>query len=117
MCNTHTKLEDLKVEAAKVELKISARKTKQMRIKNVNTTELKLGNQGVEKVNSFCYLGSIITSRGGATEDINKRIRKDKGSFASLRQMWRFEKLKVRPSCTYKKVMCPFCSTNVRLGK
>jgi hypothetical protein len=43
----------------------------------------------VEQVNSFTYLGSIVTKDGDADEDVRSRIRKANGAFIQLYPVWR----------------------------
>jgi hypothetical protein len=43
----------------------------------------------IEQVDSFTYLGSIISKDGGADEDIRSRIRKANGAFLQLYPVWR----------------------------
>jgi hypothetical protein len=44
---------------------LSKRKTKEMRVLNITDTRLQLGEEEIEEVNEFVYLGSIISKRGG----------------------------------------------------
>ena len=39
--------------------------------------------------NSFTYLGSIVTSDGGAEEDIMARLGKARGAFIRLKKIWK----------------------------
>ncbi|KAJ4437473.1 hypothetical protein ANN_17617 [Periplaneta americana] len=59
------KLGDLDVEAANIGLKVNAKKTKEMRFRNLNTSEPRLDDQHIEQVNKFCYFGSVITTKEG----------------------------------------------------
>lgn len=87
------KLNDLKTEASEVGLKINGKKTKEMRYNNRNKALLFLGNQEIEQVKQFCYLGSMVTTEGGTIEDIGNRINKAKGAFAMLRPIWKSREL------------------------
>ena len=48
----------------------------------------KVGNETVANTDSFTYLGIVITTDGGAKEDILHRISKAKGAFAQLNKIW-----------------------------
>lgn len=62
----------------------------------MNTTELTHGDEGIERVDKFCYIGSIIIVDGGVTEDVNKCINKAKRAFATLRPIWRSEESRAK---------------------
>ena len=83
------KLNDLVEESAKVGLKLNSAKTKSLKARTSNTSSIyKVGNETVENTDSFTYLGSVITTDGGAKEDILHRISKAKGAFAQLNKIW-----------------------------
>ncbi|XP_054282434.1 uncharacterized protein LOC128999782 [Macrosteles quadrilineatus] len=82
------KLNDLRVEAQQVGLKINARKTKEMRLNNRNNTPLRTGGDDIERANEFCYLGSMVTEGGGADRDMENRLNKARAAFAQLRVWW-----------------------------
>ena len=48
----------------------------------------KVGDEDVKDVETFTYLGATVTTTGGATEDINKRIGKARQAFYRLRKIW-----------------------------
>ena len=78
------KLNDLVEESAKVGLKLKA-KTKSLKARATNTRCIyKIDN---ENTDSFNYLGSVITTDGGAKEDILHRISKEKATFAQLNKI------------------------------
>ena len=81
------RLNDLVEESAKDDLKLNSAKTKtlQARTTTCNTSSIcKVGNKTVKNTYSFNYFGSIITTDGGAKEDILHRISKAKGAFGQL---------------------------------
>ena len=43
--------------------------------------KLTLGNENIDQVDSFTYLGSIISEDGGYFEDVKSRIAKAEGVF------------------------------------
>ena len=63
-------LNDLKIEAKKVGLKINNKKTKEMRINHRNNSDLILDGRGTERVEEFCYLGSMVSQDGDALRDV-----------------------------------------------
>lgn len=83
------KLKKLSVNAMKFGLKINLKKTKLMRIGTSSTTPLKLENVVIEDVESFNYLGSVITKDGGTTADIRSRINKARVAFQSMHKLWK----------------------------
>jgi hypothetical protein len=44
-------------------------------------TRLQLGEEEIEEVKEFAYLGSIISKGGGSDKDITARIKKAKATF------------------------------------
>ena len=83
------KLNDLVKESEKVGLKINPTKTKCLKVRTKNSNNCyKLESESIENVENFTYLGSVITSDGGAKEDILSRISKAKGAFAQLNKIW-----------------------------
>ena len=76
-----TKLGDLIKEAGKVVLAINAKKTKALRVNTNKTETFMLGDESIEDVESFVYLGSKVTKDGGATQDVAQRIQKAKVAF------------------------------------
>ena len=41
-----------------------------------------LGNDNIDQVGSFTYLGSIISKAGGSSVDVKSRIAKAQGAFS-----------------------------------
>lgn len=82
------KLDSLDNESRKVGLKINTGKTKELRINQESSQQLMLEDKPIEKVSHFQYLGSIITENGGATEDVESRIKKARGAFTRLNKVW-----------------------------
>ncbi|KAI8120487.1 hypothetical protein CVS40_8300 [Lucilia cuprina] len=69
-------------------LRINIPKTKAMRINATNTSNFTLQQQHIENVQSFCYLGSIITTNGGSKEDVQNRINKARQAYGQLSHVW-----------------------------
>ena len=68
-------LEVLRVQSARIGLKINAKKTKSPR-PGISEDRKTLGNEEIDKVGSFIYLGSIISKDGGSSEDVKSRLGK-----------------------------------------
>jgi hypothetical protein len=84
------KLKQLQREAELAELNINVKKTKEMRVNVTTTTEkLSIGGKEIEQVDSFTYLGSIVTSDAGSEEDVRMWIRKANGAFIQLYPIWK----------------------------
>lgn len=93
LADMQSKLNDLRLEAAKVGLNINTRKTQEMRSGVRNSTPLLIGTEVVERVHKFAYLGSIVSETGGTEDDITSRIAKARATFAQLRPVWQSRKL------------------------
>ena len=64
------KTEHLSSAAEKTGLRISKEKTKVMRANSKRLEKIKLRDEELEDVHIFTYLGSVVTSDGGADEDV-----------------------------------------------
>jgi hypothetical protein len=60
-------------EAELAELNINVKKTKDMRINTQIEDKLSITNKEIEQVESFIYLGSIVTQDGGTDQDIKNK--------------------------------------------
>ena len=81
VCKTNELLEVLRVQDARVGLKISIRKTKSLRLGISEDEKVTLGNKTIRQVGSFSYLNSIISKDDGNSEDVKSRIAKTQGVF------------------------------------
>ena len=79
-------LEVLRVQGAKIGLKINVKKTKSLRLGISEDEQVTLGNEKIDQVGSFSYLGSIISKDGGSSEDVKSRIAKAQGVFSQLKK-------------------------------
>ncbi|XP_065356234.1 uncharacterized protein LOC135950631 [Calliphora vicina] len=84
-----SKLKALEIEAAKAGLKINTAKSKSMRCNTINTNRFKIRNVDLGDVTSFCYLGSIITSNDGSSNDVAYRISRANQAFGMLSPIWK----------------------------
>ena len=61
-----------------------------------------LGNEKIDQVGSFTYLGSIISNDGGSNEDVKSRIAKAQGVFFAVKEKFeRIERLVCKPRLEY----------------
>ena len=81
VCKMNEFLEVLRVQGAKIGLKINVKKTKSLRLGISEDEQVTLGNEKIDQVGSFSYLGSIISKDGGSSEDVKSRIAKAQGVF------------------------------------
>lgn len=79
----------LEVEAAKVGLRISASKSKILRVGYTGPhMAITVGQQQLQEVEEFTYLGSVITADGGSDRDVTCRIGKAAAMFQRLQPIW-----------------------------
>ena len=78
-----SKLEHLERLTHNVRLDINIKKTKAIRINNASTENIMIQGQilVVAYVDSFCYLGSTMTTNGGAETDVDNRLNRGRGVF------------------------------------
>ena len=50
---------------------------------------LLIGDQTVEPVQEFCYLGSIVTNTGNSDREVQTRVGKANSTFQSPSHIWR----------------------------
>ena len=85
-------LQNLEEQAMKFGQKIA-----EMRIIMEEKQEkLYLKGKEIQKVDEFCYLGSITSRAEGAELDIKHRIWKARGAFAKMKNIWLSTKLSLR---------------------
>ena len=63
-------------------MKINVKDAKSLRLGISDDEKVKFGNQKIDQVGSFTYLGSIISKDGGSSEDVENRIGKAQGVFS-----------------------------------
>lgn len=68
------KIDDLAAKESGYGLRVNAKKTKCMNVRDNPTTMFKLNIANIEYVNVFTYLGSNISPDGGINEDVGARI-------------------------------------------
>ena len=75
------KNEHLALAAEKIGLRISKEKTNVLRANSKRLDKIKLRNEELEDVHIFTDLRSVVTSEGGADEDVKSRIGKARQAF------------------------------------
>jgi hypothetical protein len=65
-------------------LKVNVKKTKILRNRNEEISQIKIGNVNIEEVQRVNYLGAIIEKNGGSKADILTRISKAELAFKQL---------------------------------
>lgn len=60
-----------------------------MRINVTNYQQIKIGEEIIETVSSFCYRNSVITNNGESAENIRYRINKESCVFCSPEKILR----------------------------
>jgi hypothetical protein len=80
-CDMEEKLKRIKEEAESAGLYININETKGMRVNTLNTQKFRVENTEIEEIESFVYLGSVVSKNGGTEEDVASRIKKANGTF------------------------------------
>ena len=75
-------------EAGKVGLKINARKTEIMKIRNIDNCAVTLGNVDIKEVEKFMYLGCELRQDGDIRNEIGIRIGKAGSAFRMMNKVW-----------------------------
>ena len=55
-----------------------------------------LGNEEIDQVGSFTYLGSIISENGESSEDVKSSVAKVQGVFSPLKKVWKNRKINLQ---------------------
>ena len=82
------KLEKLRQNGLRTGLKINKTKTESLRINTTNYSAFNVGGEDIKDVTTFTYLGATVTTTGGASEDISRRIGKARQAYYRLRKIW-----------------------------
>ena len=76
-------------EAARVGLKLNARKCKTLRTEFAHSSEsIVVNGEEVKEVEEFAYLGATVNKEGGGRKDITTRLQKANGAFQRLGKVW-----------------------------
>ena len=76
-------------------MKIDVKKTKSLRLGISEDEKVTLGNEKIDLVGSFTYLGSFIIKDGGSSEGVKNRIAKAQGVFSQFKKVWQNRKISV----------------------
>jgi hypothetical protein len=60
-----------------------------MSLNTKQPARIQLNGNNLSNTTSFTYLGSIVTSDGGADKDIKARLSKARGTFINLKNIWK----------------------------
>ena len=82
-------------------MKINAKKTKSLRLGISEVEKVTLGNEEIDQVGSFTYLGSIISKYGGSSEGVESRQTKAQGVFSQLEKVWKNRKISLQTKIIY----------------
>ena len=83
------KTTSLAFHASQVGLYIHPNKTKIQKINTSSREAVKLGDNNLEEVKTFTYLGSVMNQQGGTDADVKTRIGKARAAFIALKNIWR----------------------------
>lgn len=67
--------------------------------------QIKINGQKIEKIDRFCYLGSVIDVQGGADADVKARIGKVRQAFNSLKPIWSSKKISLKTNLNVEIVL------------
>ena len=68
--------------------KVNKRKTKVMNVNSSSDQRITVKGNDIEEVESFSYLGSVVSISGGIDADVAARINKARTAFYSLKKIW-----------------------------
>jgi hypothetical protein len=91
-------------------------KTKEMRIKPSINLVLTTNGRDVEQMKAFTYPGSIVTTDGGALEDVNSHMKKVNGPFVPLYPVHNKYILETKFGCVIQMFSQSYCM-GVKHGK
>ena len=89
------KTERLQEKSSQLGLKINVGKTKVTKVNSRSSEPISLESGTVEEVQDFIYLGSNISTNGGADKDVELRINKARHAFRTLRPVWLSSQLSI----------------------
>jgi hypothetical protein len=105
--NMKKNLRELENKGKAVRLKINPANTKTMRINTKSKERFEANNKDVHDVTEFTYLGNVVTTTGGAEDEVNIRVRKANAAFIRLYSMWKAKEMS-------KKTKMKIFSSNVK---
>ena len=100
-----SKHQNYRVMQKKNGLKINTNKTEVMSLNTKQPARIQVDGNNLSNTTTFTYLGSIVTSDGGADEYIKARLSKARGASISLKNIWKINyfsrrtKIRIYNSC------------------
>ena len=95
-------------EADRLGLKVNVGKTKVMRINARNEEKIYIKGEEIEEVNSFIYLGAIVTQEGGGMGDMKNRLSKARNTFIRPKKIWNSSNIMTKTKLQlYKTLVLP----------
>ena len=83
---------ELARNAGKIALQININKIKMLRNNSQTADPITIGGRDIEEVTEFTYLGAKVSTDGNSESEIKARIRKARGAFAALKNIWKTNK-------------------------
>ncbi|XP_033112168.1 uncharacterized protein LOC117113048 [Anneissia japonica] len=74
--------------AAQTGFKINKKKSEVLRINSNSNNRIQMGEQQLNEVDKYTYLGAIVSKQGGGGDDIINKIHKARISFMKLNRIW-----------------------------
>ena len=103
ICLLADDLEDLRTlteavvcEAGKVGLKVNTRKTEIMKVRTNDNSQVTIGNEPLQEVDKFVYLGCQISKDGDIRNEIGIRIGKAGAAFRNMEKVWNEDGMSLR---------------------
>ena len=90
------KSDELARNAEKIGLQININKTKMLRNNSQTADPITIGGKDIEEVTEFTYLGAKVSTYGNLESESKARIRKARGAFAALKNIWKTNKISNR---------------------
>lgn len=72
------------------------KKSKIVKINTESEMRIFIEGEGIENVQEFCYLGSILEKSGSVEKELNTRINNAQNAFYMLNRTWRSSELSVQ---------------------
>jgi hypothetical protein len=93
-----------------------------LRIHNKTDTRPQLGEEEIEEVKEFVYLGSVTSKRDGSDEDRTQRIKKAKATFSQLSPIWKSKQISLNTkirlfNTNVKSVLLDGCKKKVKQSR
>ena len=89
-CELEELIERVRTESEKFGLFLNVSKTKVMVInQQEENTTIHAGNQAIEIIEQFNFLGSMISNQGGCSTEIRRRIAMAKTSMCTMHKLWK----------------------------